>query len=207
MGCWSSAQKTTQNDDEYDKAVLQLKVNRDRVKKYQSRLEEDNQREIKLAIRLAKEGKKDKARMVIKAKKAREVMIEKADKMLLNLQEQLNNLEQARMTREFYDSMEQTNSVLKAMNEQLTPEMVENLMDEFAEQKEKMDEVASLLGQSLDPTADAEAEQEFEKLWNELDEYEEKQSAKPKQREDEPAEEEPQPQPTRQKRVMDAALA
>lgn len=168
MGCFSSAHANQNADEEYDKAVLNLKVNRDRVKKYQSRLEEDNLKQTELAKKLAKEGKLERAKLVLKAKKAREVLIQKTDGMLTNLQEQLNNLEQARITREFAENMQQTNSVLKEMNEKLTVEMVENLMEENAEQTEKVNEVTELLGQSLTPDQDQEAEEEFEKMWKEM---------------------------------------
>ena len=168
MGCWASAEKSQKDDLEYDQAILQLKVSRDRVKKYQQRLESDNEKQLQLAVKLAKEGKKDRAKLVIKAKKAREAMILKADGMLTTLQEQLNNLENAKITKDFADSLQTTNNVLKEMNEKLTVEMVEELMDENQEQADKINEISELLGQNMNPQDEADAEEEYERMLAQL---------------------------------------
>ena len=169
MGCWASAKAVQDNDAEYDKAVLQVKVSRDKVKKYQQRLEADNEKQTQLAIRLAKEGKKERAKLVIKAKKAREAMITKADGMLATLQKQLNDLEQAKLTKDLADSLQMTNTVLKDMNEKLTPEMVESLMDENAEQADKIKEISELLGQNMSPQDEIDAEEEYERMLAQLE--------------------------------------
>lgn len=189
MGCFSSAHKTQEDDMEYDKAVLQVKVSRDRLKKYQNRLEADNERETKLAIKLAKEGKKDRAKLVIKAKKAREAMIAKADGMLTTLQKQLDNLEQAKLTADLAESLRMTNGVLKEMNEKLTVEMVEELMDENAEQADKIKEVSELLGTSMSEQDQQDAEEEYERMLAELNLGEEKEETPAAQ------EQEPEPEP------------
>ena len=168
MGCWASAEKSQKDDLEYDQAILQLKVSRDRVKKYQQRLESDNEKQLQLAVKLAKEGKKDRAKLVIKAKKAREAMILKADGMLTTLQEQLNNLENAKITKDFADSLQTTNNVLKEMNEKLTVEMVEELMNENQEQADKINEISELLGQNMNPQDEADAEEEYERMLAQL---------------------------------------
>lgn len=201
MGCFSSAHKKQEEDNEYDKAVLQVKVSRDRLKKYQNRLEADNERETQLAIKLAKEGKRDKAKLVIKAKKAREAMIQKADNMLVTLQKQLDNLEQAKLTADLAESLRMTNGVLKDMNEKLTVEMVEELMDENAEQADKIKEVSELLGTSMSEQDQQDAEDEYERMLAELNlDGEEKEKApeaaepepEPEQEEQEEVEEKPQ---------------
>lgn len=198
MGCGASSTDNAEKDkkqmeDDYDQAVLEVKRNRDRLKKYINRLEADNEKQVQIARKLAKEGKMDRAKLVLRLKKSREAMITKTDNMLYNLQEQLNNLESAKITREFADNIKKSNEVLKTMNEQLTPEMVEQLMDEFAEQKEKMDEVQELLGQTMDPTLEAEAEEEYEKLCAMLDAEEEEGEAQ-EDGEPEPEEEKPKKQ-------------
>ena len=199
MGCGSSSSKTEaeKQDEEYDKAVLSVKVSRDKIKKYQARLEQDNEKETKLAIKLAKEGKRDRAKLVIKAKKAREAMITKADGMLMTLQKQLNDLEQAKLTKSLADSLAQTNSVLKVMNEKLTVEMVEELMDENAEQADKIQEINDLLTSNMSEQDQLDAEDEYERLLAQLNEEEggEKKEnvQEPEQEDEEPEQEAEQP--------------
>ncbi|EAY07738.1 SNF7 family protein [Trichomonas vaginalis G3] len=190
MGCSSSKSKARVAADEqgdYDKAVLALKVNRDRLKKYQLRLEADNEKQIQVAKQLAKEGKLDRAKLALRTKKAREAMIVKTDGMLTQLQEQLNHLENAKMIKEFAKNLEMTNSVLKTMNEQLTPEMVEKLMDENQEETEKVNEITDLLSQNMTPELDAEAEEEYERMLQEMENGEEKQQNEPEAEEQEEA--------------------
>ena len=205
MGCVNSSAKTasTNNDEEYDKAVLQIKVSRDRLKKYQNRLEADNESQKQLAVKLAKEGKMDRAKLVLKAKKARENMIIKADGMLNTLQDQLDHLEQAKLTKEFADSLAKTNAVLKDMNEKLTPQMVEDLMDENAEQNEKLQEVADLLGQNISQQDEADIEAEYERMVAQL-EAGKGGDAQQQQQEDE---EQEQPRPQQARKQKQAALA
>ncbi|EAY14070.1 SNF7 family protein [Trichomonas vaginalis G3] len=204
MGCGGSKEgeqsQAQKQEEEYDKAVLSLKVNRDRLKKYQSRLEADNEKQLEIAKKLAKEGKMDRAKLVMRAKKAREAMIAKTDGMLSNLQEQLNNLETARITKEFAQNLEMTNSVLKTMNEQLTVEMVEQLMEENQEQTEKVNEVTELLGQSMTPDLDAEAEEEYERMLAEMEGGAEEETGEQEPEQEEQEEEKP-------KREKVAALA
>jgi charged multivesicular body protein 6 len=208
MGCFSSAHKAQEDDRDYDNAVLQVKVSRDRLKKYQNRLEADNERETKLAIKLAKEGKRDRAKLVIKAKKAREVMIQKADNMLATLQRQLDNLEQAKLTADLVESLRATNSVLKDMNEKLTVEMVEELMDENAEQADKIKEISELLGENMSQQDQQDAEDEYERMLAELNlDGEEKEKEKEKEPE-EPQEQEVEEQEQEEEApVRVAALA
>jgi len=203
MGCFSSTPKATEQnkEEEYDKAVLGLKVARDRVKKYQTRLEADAAKQTELAKQLIREKKMEKAKLVIRAKKLREDLVSKADGQLQNIQTQLDNLEQAKLNRELYDNLEKTNGILKMMNEQLTVEQVEALMDENAEQGEQINEITALLTQSMTPADMEVADEEYEELYNQLHPQEE---VEEEQKEYE--EEAVDPTPQRNRPVMAATL-
>ena len=182
--------KEPENQEElsYDKAVLDLKVSRDRLKKYKQRIEQDNQKSLDLAKKLAKEGKLDRAKLVIRSMKQREAMITKVEGMQDQIQTQLDNLEQASMTRMVYDSLQSTNSILKQMTEEISVEKVEALMDENAEQNEKLEEVASLLAQNMSPEVEESAEEEYERMLGELglqDDEAENQEEQPQQQHEE----------------------
>lgn len=207
MGCGGSSSKssTEKQDEEYDKAVLSVKVNRDKIKKYQARLEQDNEKEVKLAIKLAKEGKRERAKLVIKAKKAREAMINKADGMLATLQKQLNDLEQAKLTKSLADSLAQTNHVLKVMNENLTVEMVEELMDENTEHAERIKEINDLLTSNMSQQDQLDAEEEYERMLKELNQEEDEVQSASAEQESEPEQEDEEQEPEKPRRV--AALA
>ena len=201
MGCTSSAAKEEQKQEQdYDKAVLGLKVARDRLKKYQLRLEADAAKQLELARKLISEKKPDKAKIVIRAKKMRENLISQTDGTLQNIQTQLDNLEQAKLNKEMYENITKANDVLKMMNEQLTVEQVESLMDENAEQQEKINEITNLLSENMSPDEIEVADEEYEALFGENKDIEEPQQAEEDAPEEDLIEEPP-------KKVKVAALA
>ena len=184
----------------YDQAVLDLKVTRDKMKKYQQRLEKDNEQSIQLAKKLANEGKKDRAKLVIKAKIQREATLKKVDGMLLTVQDQLDKLEQASVNKMVVESLQNTNTVLKKMTEEISVEKVEALMEENAEQNEKLQEITTLLSENMTPEDTQTAEEEYEQMLAQLEEEEE--NEKPIQQQED---EEPEEAPEKPNRV--AALA
>lgn len=62
---------------EQDKAVLQLKTQRDKLKQYQKKIQNNLDKEREMAKKLIKEGKKDRALLLLKKKRAQESMLAK----------------------------------------------------------------------------------------------------------------------------------
>ena len=67
---------------EQDHAILGLKKQRDQIKKYQKRINRDLGKEKELAKRLLKEGKKDRAKLLLRKKKFLEGVLDKTDAQL-----------------------------------------------------------------------------------------------------------------------------
>ena len=62
---------------EQDKAVLQLKTQRDKLKQYQKKIQINLEKERELAKTLLKDGKKDRALLLLKKKRAQETLLAK----------------------------------------------------------------------------------------------------------------------------------
>ena len=62
---------------EQDKAVLQLKTQRDKLKQYQKKIQLNLEKERELAKKLLKDGKKDRALLLLKKKRAQESLLAK----------------------------------------------------------------------------------------------------------------------------------
>ena len=62
---------------EQDKAVLQLKTQRDKLKQYQKKIQNNLEKERELAKTLLKDGKKDRALLLLKKKRAQETLLAK----------------------------------------------------------------------------------------------------------------------------------
>ena len=77
MGALFSKNKPKSRVTEQDKAVLQLKTQRDKLKQYQKKIQNNLAKERELAKTLLKDGKKDRALLLLKKKRAQENMLAK----------------------------------------------------------------------------------------------------------------------------------
>ena len=67
---------------EQDHAILGLKKQRDQIKQYQKRINRDLEKERELAKKLLKEGKKDRAKLLLRKKKFLEGVLDKSEAQL-----------------------------------------------------------------------------------------------------------------------------
>ena len=89
-----------------DRAILQLKQQRDKLKQYQKKVlvQLDTDRDV--ARKLLQEGKKDKAKLMLRKKKFQESLLEKTDGQLDNLEKLVNDLEFAQVEHEVVKGLE-----------------------------------------------------------------------------------------------------
>ncbi|MEQ2264122.1 Charged multivesicular body protein 6, partial [Xenotaenia resolanae] len=71
---------------EQDKAILQLKQQRDKLKQYQKRITVQLEKERLLAKQLLKDGKKEKALLLLKKKRYQDQLLEKTESQISNLE-------------------------------------------------------------------------------------------------------------------------
>jgi charged multivesicular body protein 6 len=121
------------NVSSHDKAVLDLKIQRDRLKKYQKQIQVVLERETEVAKQLLKEGDKKRALLVLRRKKYQSQMLEKTEQQLMNLEEMCGSLEYAAVELQVLEGLKQGNEVLKQLNDQMKMEDVEKLMEETAD--------------------------------------------------------------------------
>ena len=62
--------------------ILGLKKQRDQLKQYQKRINRDLEKEKELAKKLLKEGKKDRAKLLLRKKRFQEGLLDKTDAQL-----------------------------------------------------------------------------------------------------------------------------
>ncbi|XP_066254964.1 charged multivesicular body protein 6-A [Euwallacea similis] len=132
-----------------DKAVLQLKQQRDKLKQYQKRIELTLASDRELAKKLLSKGQKDRALLLLKKKRYQEQLLRKTDGQLENLEKLTHDIEFAQIELQVVDGLKQGNEALKRMNDALNIEDIERILDETREAKEKQDEISSLLSGGL----------------------------------------------------------
>jgi len=122
---------------EQDKAILQLKQQRDKLKQYQKKIQVQLEKDREVARSLLREGKKDKAKLILRKKKFQESLLTKTDGQLENIEQLVHDLEFAQVEQEVVKGLQVGNASLKRMHELLSLEDVEKIMDETQEGIEK----------------------------------------------------------------------
>ncbi|XP_038064307.1 charged multivesicular body protein 6-A-like [Patiria miniata] len=140
---------------EQDKAVLQLKEQRDKLKQYQRKIEANLMRERQVAKTLLRDGKKEKAKVLLKKKRYQEQVLSKTDNQLSNLEQLVQEIEFAQVEARVIEGLKTGNECLKKMHQMMSFEDVERIMEETQEGIEYQREIDELLAGGL--TEDDEA--------------------------------------------------
>ena len=157
------------------RAVLELKVSRDKLEKYQKKLTVLIEKEVDAAKALLKDKKKERALLVLQRKKMKEQvwphtrhtthdtpsilsleqMLAKAEDQMTNIQTMVDSVESAQLEAQIVKAMREGTDALKEIQQEFSVEYVEQLMDDTAEAVALAKEMGDLLAESLSPTDDA----------------------------------------------------
>ena len=162
MGGVFSKNKSTSRITEQDKAILSLKKTRDDLIKYQRKIEGNLEKDRELAKKLLKEGKKDRAKLLLRKKKYHESLLTRTDGQLNNLETLVHDLEFSQVEKQVLDGLKNGNEALKKANEMFSIEEIEQIMDDTTEAAEKQREIEAILSGQL-------TEEEEDDVLKELD--------------------------------------
>lgn len=136
---------------EQDRAILQLKQQRDKLRQYQKRIQLQQEKERTLARQLLKDGKKEKALLLLKKKRYQDRLLDKTDNQISNLEQLVQDLEFAQIETKVIDGLKVGNECLKKMHEVMSIEEVERIMDETQDAIEYQRQIDDMLAGSLSP--------------------------------------------------------
>lgn len=148
---------------EEDKAVLQLKQQRDKLKQYQKKIQLNMDKERELAKQLLKDGRKEKALLLLKKKRYQESLLAKTDGQLDNIEQLVGSLEFAQIEAKVVEGLKAGNESLKQLHRLTSLEDVERIMDETREAVEYQNEIDALISGEL-------TDQDEDDIAKELDE-------------------------------------
>ncbi|XP_060074799.1 charged multivesicular body protein 6-A-like [Ylistrum balloti] len=185
----SKPKKEPSRVTEQDKAVLQLKQQRDKLKQYQKKIFVQIEKDRQVAKQLLHEGKKSKAKLMLRKKRFQESLLEKTDGQLENIEQMVHDLEFAQIEAKVFEGLKVGNESLKKLHQIMSIEDVEKLMDETQESIEYQREIDNLLAGGL-------TEDDEEDVLAELDELTKQDIALP----DVPTDELPEIQREKEKR-------
>ncbi|KAI8923864.1 Snf7-domain-containing protein [Entophlyctis helioformis] len=128
-----------------DKAVLELKVQRDKLKQYEKKLQSVLDRELQVAREQLRAKNHHAARLALAKKKYQEQLLSQVGDQLLNLEQLTTSIEYALVEQRVLEGLKQGASVLTELNKEMRIEDVERLMDDTADAIAYQNEVSDLL--------------------------------------------------------------
>ncbi|KAI1016259.1 hypothetical protein LB504_009128, partial [Fusarium proliferatum] len=152
-----------------DKAILDMKNQRDRLHQYQRRITVLTDKETDIAKQMLAKGDKKRALLALRRKKYQESLLAKTDAQLAQLEKLTNDVEFALIQKDVVFGLQQGTKVLKEIHAEMGGiENVEKLMGETAEAIAYQQEVSDMLGGRISNQDEQEVEDELEALEAEL---------------------------------------
>ncbi|CUM68576.1 uncharacterized protein PRCAT00006303001 [Priceomyces carsonii] len=164
MGQQASAPKITSQD----RAIFQMKQQRDRLKQYQKRLTVLVDKQSSFAREAIKQKEVEKAKFYLRSKKQQESTISKTYQQLDNLENLINTIEFKLIEKDVIYGLKEGNKVLNKLNQEMKIEKIDKLMDDLEENRVQVDEVSNALGNNLTNKEELEVDEELEKLEKEV---------------------------------------
>ncbi|GLC43035.1 hypothetical protein PLESTM_001415600 [Pleodorina starrii] len=147
-----------------DRAVLSLKTQRRKLEDQEKLLSKRLGHHTEVASQLAREGRRERALLVLRKKKLGEKQLAQVHALMINLEEMLSNIETAKKQNAVFTALQTSTQALKQLQAEVKLEDVQQLLDDTAEAKQYQDELAALLGKQLSEEDDTEVAAELAAL-------------------------------------------
>ncbi|OWK14631.1 CHMP6 [Cervus elaphus hippelaphus] len=102
---------------EQDKAILQLKQQRDKLKQYQKRITQQLEREREIARQLLRDGRKERAKLLLKKKRYREQLLDKTENQITSLETMVQSIEFTQIEMKVIEGLKIGNECLNKMHQ------------------------------------------------------------------------------------------
>lgn len=142
MGQQTSTPKITLQD----RAIFQLKQQRDKLKQYQRKLNTIIERQNKLAKEAIVKKDNARAKVYLRSKKQQQTTITKTYEQLDNLETLIGTIEFKLIEKDVMYGLEQGNAVLKTLNSEMSVDKIDKVLDDLEDERLKVDEVLDMLG-------------------------------------------------------------
>ncbi|KAI1195977.1 charged multivesicular body protein 6 [Nemania serpens] len=154
-----------------DKAILDLKLQRDKLHQYQRRIVILTDKETDVARQMLAAGDKKRALLALRRKKYQEQLLAKTDAQLAQLEQLTRNVEFALIQKDVVFGLQQGTRVLREIHAEMGGiDHVEKLMGETADAIAYQKEVSEMLGGRITNQDEDEVEDELAALEREINE-------------------------------------
>jgi len=132
-----------------DRAILDLKLQRDKLRQYQKKIQVILDREHTIAKDQIAAGQKDRALIALRRRKYQQSLLTKTDEQMENLEQLVSTIEFSLIEVSIFHGLKQGNDILKEIHQEMNLESVEKLLEETAEAREYQKEVGDMLSNNL----------------------------------------------------------
>jgi len=150
-----------------DRAILDLKLQRDKVKQYQRKIQGVLDREHEIAKQHLAAGNKERALFALRKRKYQETLLAKTDGQLENLEKLVSTIEFSLIEVSVLHGLQQGNEVLKQIHKEMNIESVEKLLEETQEAREYQREIDEMLANNLSSEEEEAVQSELQALQRE----------------------------------------
>ncbi|KAF7512393.1 hypothetical protein GJ744_001328 [Endocarpon pusillum] len=148
-----------------DRAILDMKNQRDKLRQYQKRITVITDREKSIAKECLARGNKEKALLALRQKKYQESLLAKTDSQLEQLEKLTSSVEFALVQKDVLYGLKQGTQVLQQIHREMGGlEAVEKLMGESEEARAYQQEISEALAGQMSNEDEDEVEDELERL-------------------------------------------
>ena len=155
--------KTTEINQE-ERALLDCKICRDKIKKYIKSLEKNSSLKKEKAKEALKNGNKDRAKLYLRQSKMYQEQVKTADGQLEMIETQISQIENAQSQRDALSVLKQGNEVLQNLQKEVNVEKFQKVADDMNELKEQQDELTEFFKNRGIEENDEELDDELDKL-------------------------------------------
>ncbi|KAH1905660.1 hypothetical protein KXW29_005823 [Aspergillus fumigatus] len=153
-----------------DRAILDLKNQRDKLRQHQKRITVLTDRETAIARECLARDDRRRALLALRRKKYQETLLSKTDAQLEQLEHLTSQVEFSLVQKDVLFGLQQGTKVLQAINKEMGGiEAVEKLMGETEEARAYQEEISQMLAGQLSNQDEDEVENELERLRQETE--------------------------------------
>lgn len=166
MGQQPSTPKITSQD----KAIFQLKQQRDKLKQYQRKLTTIMERQSRMAKEAIARKDMERAKVYLRSKKQQQSTISKTYDQLDNLEGLIGTIEFKLIEKDVMYGLMQGSHVLKTLNSEMSVDKIDKVLDDVEDEKLRVDEVLDMLGMGsgLSHGEENEVDEEFARMESEV---------------------------------------
>jgi charged multivesicular body protein 6 len=151
-----------------DRAILELKRQRDRLRKAKEKMQITMNRETEIAKELYRKGEKKLAILALKKKKYQESMLSNTYNQLENIEKMISSIHEAEQNAKVFEALKVGKDALEHINSQMNVDEIEQLMADTQEAIAYQNEITQILGAALSEEDNQAVEKEYDMLMSSM---------------------------------------